>query len=85
MKKALKIEDNYYFNMDSIVTLSIQEDYIQMGTTNPEIYLDIATGRSDSLFRPNIQVVSIQEFHRIQRELEEYMGINPKLKAVSNK
>ncbi|OCH12317.1 hypothetical protein [Aliivibrio sp. 1S128] len=73
MVKALKLREDFYVNINNIVTLVLDESSIQI-STNGSVYeiiqvaIDVNNNYGDVL-------VSVQEFHRIKRELFDSMGI----------
>ncbi len=71
MKKAIKLENNYFLNLNSITTWLIADNRIQIQTGNPEQLINIEID-GDPKFCSS---VSVQEFHRIVREIEEFMGV----------
>lgn len=77
MKKALKIENGFFINMDSIVSFHINSDSIQIRTSvdvdDNGHYIAVKKPEMLSLF--SFYEVPIQEMKRIERELKAYMGI----------
>lgn len=74
INKALKIESGRYLNMDHVVTFELAHDAIKITSTIQAfsaVYIGIE-GRTDYAD----YFVSVQEFHRIKRELCDYMGID---------
>ncbi|KIP77490.1 MULTISPECIES: hypothetical protein [Vibrio] len=74
MAKALKIESGRYLNMDQVVTFELSHDSIKVTSTvesfaHVYIGIDGKTEYADCF-------VSVQDFHRIKRELCDYMGID---------
>lgn len=74
MAKALKIESGHYLNMDHVVKFLLASDSIEIILsidTFPIFHIGIEgkTGYADCF-------VSVQDFHRIKRELCAYMGID---------
>ncbi|KWT98979.1 hypothetical protein APQ14_19205 [Vibrio toranzoniae] len=76
-KKALKLENNYYINMDTVTEFSIEGQWLSITTTaHPEIgrYVVALQGSQDASYARF--TVPINELHRIKRELGEYMGVD---------
>ncbi|EIU6761737.1 hypothetical protein L5179_004620 [Vibrio parahaemolyticus] len=74
MVKALKIEENLYINMDTIVEFYVEKDALRITTNaHPELaYYQIAQQGSKAygeIFVP------VNELHRIKRELGHFMGV----------
>jgi hypothetical protein len=72
--KALKIESGHYLNMDHVVKFLLASDSIEIILsidTFPIFHIGIEgkTGYAECF-------VSVEEFHRIKRELCDYMGID---------
>ncbi|ABU72846.1 hypothetical protein [Vibrio campbellii] len=74
MAKALKIESGRYLNMDHVVTFSLANGTIEV-TSTIQAFTSIHIGIKGKTDYADY-FVSIQEFHRIKRELCDYMGID---------
>ncbi|EOD9419928.1 hypothetical protein ACXZ7L_06380 [Vibrio campbellii] len=74
MAKALKIESGRYLNMDHVVTFSLANETIEV-TSTIQAFTSIRIGIKGKTDYADY-FVSIQEFHRIKRELCDYMGID---------
>ncbi len=74
MAKALKIESGRYFNMDHVVTFSLANETIEV-TSTIQAFTPIHIGIKGKTDYADY-FVSIQDFHRIKRELCDYMGID---------
>ncbi|ELI0633628.1 hypothetical protein Q8344_001235 [Vibrio harveyi] len=74
MAKALKIESGRYLNMDHVVTFSLANDFIEI-TAAIETFTSIHIGIEGKTDYADY-FVSIQDFHRIKRDLCDYMGID---------
>ncbi len=73
--KALKITENLYVNMDTIVEFYVEEKSLRLTTNaDPELaFYHIAQEGSDAygeIFVP------VNELHRIKRELGSFMGVD---------
>ena len=78
MKKGLMLVEGNYLNMDSIVEWWFDKDSIHIMTTLAEAPLTVVIAdSSENQIRANY-IVKINEFHRIKREISEYMGIDCK-------
>ena len=75
MKKGLEVTKDSYLNMDQIVEWDFTEKaiYIYFNPRNEE-GMRITTG-SNGGGGGDCRDVPINEFHRIKRELNEYMGL----------
>lgn len=78
MKKGLKIENNFYLNMDSIITWRISSEGISImtsiSTENNRILITTKEPEIGSV--SNYLIVSVQEVKRIIKDINEYMGTN---------
>jgi hypothetical protein len=74
MAKALKIESGRYLNMDHVVTFSLANEIIEI-TSIIQSFTSIHIGMKGKADCADY-FVSVQEFHRIKRELCDYMGID---------
>ncbi|HAS8115953.1 TPA: hypothetical protein I7693_22075 [Vibrio vulnificus] len=74
MAKALKLEENLYINMDSVIEFFVDEKSLRITTNaHPELaFYQIAQEDSDAYGEI---WVPVNELHRIKRELGEYMGV----------
>jgi len=77
MKRGLKIEEDYYLNMDSIIFWSFSTDSVSIITpyNTEDNGILITTQKPNIVNLQQVHVVSIQEIKRIIREIKEYMGI----------
>jgi len=77
MKRGLRIEEDYYLNMDSIVSWSFSNDSVSIMTpfNTEDNGILITTKKPGTVNLQQVHVVSIQEIKRITREIKEYMGI----------
>lgn len=74
MTKALKIIENLYVNMDTVVEFLVDDNSLRLTTNaHPELaFYQIAQEGSDAygeIFVP------VNELHRIKRELGSFMGV----------
>lgn len=78
MKKGLIIENNFYLNMDAIITWRVSSEGISIMTSaNTEKNRFLITTKEPELGTfPLYFVVPIQEVKRIIKEINEYMGID---------
>ena len=78
MKKGLRIENNFYLNMDSIITWRVSSEGISimtsLNTENNRILITTKEPEIGSV--SNYLIVSIPEVKRIIKELNEYMGFS---------
>ena len=75
MPRGLKIESNFYLNMDSIITWKINSEGINIVTSfTKNSRLLITTKEPGIGMTSPYVIVSIQELKRIIKELNEYMG-----------
>ncbi|ETR67516.1 MAG: hypothetical protein OMM_11510 [Candidatus Magnetoglobus multicellularis str. Araruama] len=77
MKRGLRIEEDHYLNMDSIVSWSFSNDSVSIMTpfNTEDNGILITTKKPGIVNLQQVHVVSIQEIKRITREIKEYMGI----------
>ena len=79
MEKGLKITESHYLNMDNIIEWWICSDgSVEILTVSADcervtISSDLIEGNDRRTFK-----VSVNELHRIKREIGEYMGITYK-------
>lgn len=74
MRRSLKIENEFYLNMDNIVSFNLEDNVIQITTNSADTnYFEIFIGEQ----RPftGSRYVTESDFRRIKREICEYMGV----------
>ena len=78
MKKGLRIENNFYLNMDSIITWRVSNEGISIMTSlNTDSNRFLITTKEPELGAiSNYFIVSVQEVKRIIKEINAYMGVN---------
>ncbi len=77
MKKGLKIDKNFYLNMDAIISWRVRSEGISIMTsanTENNRFL-ISTKEPELGTFPLYFIVSIEEVKRIINEINAYMGI----------
>lgn len=78
MKKGLRIENNFYLNMDNIISWRVSSEGISIMTsakTENNRFL-ITTKEPELGLWSLYYIVSPQEVKRIIKEVSEYMGID---------
>ncbi|WP_281189114.1 hypothetical protein [Vibrio harveyi] len=74
MVKALKLEENLYINMDTIVEFFVEENSLRITTNaHPELAYYKIVQEGDRAY--DDICVPVNELHRIKRELGDYMGV----------
>ncbi len=78
MRKGLRIENNFYLNMDAIITWRVSSEGISIMTSaKTENNRFLVTTKEPELGTfPLYFIVSIQEVKRIIKEINEYMDID---------
>jgi len=77
LKQGLKVTEDQYLNMDQIVEWMFSDNGIYI-YFNPRTEIGICiTTDATSAIGWDCRVVAINEFHRIKREMSEYMGVGP--------
>ena len=74
MKKGLRIENNFYINMDAIITWRVSNEGISIMTSSNRFL--ITTKEPELGAISHYFIVSVQEVKRIIKEINEYMGVN---------
>lgn len=77
MKKGLKIDNNFYLNMDAIITWRVSSEGISIMTSakTENNHFLISTKEPELGTFPVYFIVSLQEMKRIIKEISEYMGV----------
>ncbi|HIF5585201.1 TPA: hypothetical protein ACX3CS_004692 [Vibrio parahaemolyticus] len=76
MKVGLKLNEQFTVSKNNIVQVTTFENEFQLAFTNSE-FLIISKEDKDSphSYSHNVIEVPVNEYHRIQRELTEYFGV----------
>lgn len=75
MKKGLMIEEHSFLNMDSIVQWSFNKESITIETMLADVpAIEIMLIDSSLISGASFRVTK-NEFHRIKRQITEYMGV----------
>ena len=75
MKKSLKLVDNHFLNMDSIIEWKYDKESVTISTslTTEDNGIYLATEESQyGVYRYQL-IVPVQEIKRVIREISEYM------------
>jgi len=78
MKKGLMLVEGSYLNMDSIVEWWFSNDSIHITTSTEGPPTLVFTDSSENQIGATDYKVKVNEFHRIKREISEYMGVDGK-------
>ncbi len=87
MKKGLRIQGNFYINMDHIIEWSFDKDSLRISTVlcdGDYAYIIVADSIKDEDQRCSHKV-TVNELHRIKREIAEYMGVDQQERLSSVK
>ena len=80
MKRGLRIKDGVFINLNSFVKWHVNETQISIECNNIAddlVPLSIRIKNKHNKDQANTYYVEVNEFKRIKREIEEYMGTQP--------
>ena len=74
IKKGLKIDSEFHVNLEHVCTFIFYENSIQFQLTDQNV-VDVYIQNKDEISVTSHSTVPVNEFKRIVRELNEYMGL----------